>query len=61
MIGVLLLHDLDKIAISYSLAGLCLSLIMFMNGMFLAGAVCAISSVGGGIAIILFGGVFREK
>ena len=61
MMGVLLLHDLDKIAISYSFAGICLALLMFMKGMSLAGTVSAISSVGGSIAIILFGGVFYEK
>ena len=59
--GTLLSESSEKVALFYSLSGLFLSLMIFMNGMIFAGSVAALSAAGGGIALILFGGVDLEK
>ena len=59
--GVVLSDTHEEVSFFYTASGIYLSLIMFMHGLNLAGLIQAISSVMGGIAIILFGGGLPER
>ena len=61
MIGIIYAKSSEKIALFYSLAGMFLSMTLFMSGMTLAGAVAMFSAAGGGVAVMLFGGAADER
>ncbi|HDR53747.1 MAG TPA: hypothetical protein ENN60_03725 [archaeon] len=60
LIGVLLSEGYPHITLFYSLSGVFLALTMFMYGLPLAGLVALLSSAGGGVAMLLFGGELSE-